>query len=112
MTIGFGAPGFESSLRRKFFGDLGLLDLRPDHGDQRPWFYGTSSAWHTVRNAKSSITGSMLGGGRLSRDDCHVMVVSDRYRATFSTVWSSGSNVTIIVLFAPLQVEALNTEVC
>ena len=41
---------------------------------------------------------------KVSRGSCHVMVVSDRYRAqtgyqtsrihSFSTVWSSGSNVT------------------
>ena len=49
--------------------------------------------------------GSLQDRVHLSRGSCHVMVVSDRYRAqtsystsrihSFSTVWSSGSNVTI-----------------
>ena len=48
LTVWSVTIGFEPSLRRKFFGDLGLLDLRPDHGVSRPWFYGNCTACHRI----------------------------------------------------------------
>ena len=44
-----------------------------------PWLCGNCTAGHRI--GTQLVGRRMLGGGRLSRGDCHVMIVSNRYRA-------------------------------